>query len=82
MLPEATKAEGSPDVTVTVGAEPVIVELTELVPAANRPREELRSDLLTRVQWSNNRKAMRFREGKMPCFVENALAELDSLWYE
>ena len=59
------------------------VTLENVKAAANRPKEELRTNLLTRVQgeviWKN---AVFSNEKKMPKFLQDALEELDTLIYE
>ena len=69
------------DLTVDAGAG-TVVELTNVVAARNTPREQLRADLLTRVQgeiiWKN---AVLNNEKKMPKFIREALDELDALEY-
>ena len=67
------------DICVEVGSQPVEVVLTDLRYAENPAVEELKINLLTRVQSSNRWKSKHFREGKMPKFLRSALAELDAL---
>ena len=67
------------DICVEVGSQTVEVVLTDLQYAQNPSTEELKIDLLTRVQGSNRWKSKHFRIGKMPKFVRSALAELDAL---
>ena len=59
-----------------------VITLTQVSASKNRPREELRTNLLTRVQgevvWKN---AIFSNERKMPRFLREALAELDALEY-
>ena len=66
------------EIKVSVGREPVVIELKNVKPVPTESVEELRSALLTRVQGSNDRKNRLFAK-KMPAFVEGALAELDCL---
>ncbi len=68
------------DRTVTVGSEPVVAELQNVRPLQNPPLEELKINLLTRVQCRNGYKSLRFKKS-YPRFVRDALAELDALWY-
>ena len=68
------------EICVTVGSEPVVVELVDAKPLTNEPKEELRSAILTRVQADNQWKSSRFK-GKLPQFVADALAELDAMEY-
>ena len=59
-----------------------IVEITQTQVRMNPPKEQLRTDLLTRVQgeivWKN---AVLNQEKRMPTFVREALKELDCLEY-
>ena len=68
------------EICVTVGSQPVVVGLTDVVPLTNEPREELRSAILTRVQADNQWKSSHFKR-KLPQFVADALAELDTMEY-
>ena len=54
------------------------LHLSSLTPAANISKNELRTDLLTRVQGSNQWKSMVFSK-RMPSFIQNALDEFDHL---
>ena len=67
------------DLCVSVSSRPVTVELTGLRAAGNPHREELRSELLTRVQGSNPRKSSLFPKGKFPPCLREALEELEAL---
>ena len=67
------------EICVTVGTQPVTIELLDVCVRRNAPLEQLRGNILTRVQGSNRFKSRRFRRG-MPSFVQSALAELDALW--
>ena len=66
-------------ITVSVGREPIHVTLTHIQVRTNPPKDELRSDLLTRVQGENVWKSLNFRDGKFPAFLRKALDELDAL---
>ena len=66
-------------VLLVPGGAEVCVELTDCRWAENRPREELKTELLTRVQCSNARKAEFKRI--LPIFVQKALRELDVMDY-
>ena len=68
------------EMVVTVGNEPVVVELNGIRCRQNAPVEELKNIILTRVQAKNIWKTIHFRN-KYPRFVAEALAELDALWY-
>jgi hypothetical protein len=63
-------------------AEEYVVELTEVRADENRPKDILRTNLLTRIQgeviWKN---VVLNSEKKMPQYVRDALAELDALEY-
>lgn len=69
-------------ICVTVADQPVMVELTNVRGSVNRPKDETRIELLTRVQTSNRWKQRHFRGEKMPQFVQDVLDELDALWEE
>lgn len=66
-------------VRITLTDAPVTVRLEAPVFTQNQPLDQSRIDLMTRVQWSNIRKALRFKEGRMPRFLREALSELDAL---
>ena len=68
------------EIAITVGKEPVVVELTDTVPLKNESREELISTILTRVQGDNQWKTSHFKK-KLPQFVRDALDELDAMEY-
>ena len=69
------------DVWVTVGQKPVTLEVKHLRSIPNPPVQQLRMDILTRVQGENDWKSMTFGKegGRMPKFVQDALSELDAL---
>jgi hypothetical protein len=54
------------------------LHLSDLVPAVNAGEQELRTELLTRVQGSNQWKSMVFSK-RMPGFIQDALDELKHL---
>ncbi len=66
------------EIKLTVGCEPIVIELDNIKPAPATSIEEERSALLTRVQGSNDRKTRLFGK-KPPAYVASALAELDAL---
>ena len=67
-------------ICVTVGAVPVRVELKNVRVMDNEPREELRINLLTRVQAGNSWKGSHFGGKKpMPKYIQDALDELENL---
>ena len=67
------------EICVTVGSEPITVEVPN-VPLQQEPKEELQSAILTRVQADNVWKSKNFKT-KLPQFVRDALAELDAMEY-
>ena len=69
----------SAEIPVSVSNRPVTVALRNIQAAQNEPKEELRINLLTRVQGSNHWKARNFTDDKMPAFIRDALKELDAL---
>ena len=66
------------ELKLTVGREPIVIELSDVKPLPAEPIEELRSAILTRVQGSNDRKIKLFAK-RIPSYVAGALAELDCL---
>lgn len=66
------------EIRITVGTDPVVIELSDVMPRPTEPIEELRSAILTRVQCSNDKKTRLFGK-RLPGFVKGALAELDCL---
>ena len=66
---------------VPVKNKPVTLELRQVQPRKNLPKEELVSGLLTRVQGSNFQKNVRFPKGRYPRHVRQALEELEALEY-
>ena len=69
-----------PDVTVTLGDKPCVIELSDLAHAKNESRDELKNAILTRVQGSNSRKN-RYYGKRLPTFIKDALSEIDNLHY-
>ena len=67
------------DICITVGNEPVVVELENVQVAQNPQPQECKINLLTRIQHSNSWKTSRFKRNRLPRFVQEALAELDAL---
>lgn len=65
-------------VPVTFTGTKLQLHLSDLKPATNISEQELRTDLLTRVQGSNQWKSMAFSK-RMPGFVQDALDELKHL---
>ena len=66
------------EIKVSVGTEPVTVEIKKYVAMENEPEAELRSAILTRVQGSNDKKNAAFAT-KLPNYVTDALKELEAL---
>lgn len=66
------------EIKVSVGTEPVTVEIKNYVAMENEPEAELRSAILTRVQGSNDKKNAAFAT-KLPNYVTDALKELEAL---
>ena len=67
------------DIKITLSNSPLVIELENVKSKENPSWDELRCELLTRVQGSNDKKNMSFGK-KLPRFVKEALAELDSLF--
>ena len=68
----------SAEICVQVADRPVTVELRNICATKNESKEDLRINLLTRVQGSNRWKSMNFTEAKMPAFIRDALDEMDA----
>ena len=66
------------DIIITLENKPVSIELKNIIPTENEGREELKNQILTRVQGSNSWKNRAFK-GKYPDFVAEALAEIEAL---
>ena len=66
------------DIIITLENKPVSIELKNIIPTENEDREELKNQILTRVQGSNSWKNRAFK-GKYPNFVAEAIRELDNL---
>lgn len=69
------------DIVITLGKEPVTVEIENVIPKQNEDYNELKNEILTRVQGKNDWKGRNFHK-KLPTFISDALGELDSLWRE
>lgn len=69
-------------IPVSVGKEPITIRLKNLRLRENPDPEELRIELLTRVQGSNKWKSSSFSdERKIPEFIKSALAEFKAMCY-
>jgi alpha-glucosidase (family GH31 glycosyl hydrolase) len=66
------------EIKLTVGREPITVELSDYKVMENPDEGEMRSALLTRVQGSNDKKSRTFKK-KLPKYLEGALAEISAL---
>ena len=69
------------DVTVHVGNEPVVIEVIG-TPTCNEDRNELKNEILTRVQGVNSHKNKLFSKKKLPSFLSKALSELEMMSFE
>lgn len=69
------------DVWVEVSGKVVTIELKNVQPVENKPLEQSKMELLTRVQGKNDWKSRCLNKGngKMPRFVQDALRELEAL---
>ena len=65
------------DLTVIVKNAPVIIEIENVEPIKNEPKEELKSEILTRVQGSNAKKNCAWKK-KYPRYIREALSEFDA----
>jgi alpha-glucosidase (family GH31 glycosyl hydrolase) len=68
------------EICVSVGSEPVVVELSGIRPLGNPDKEELKSVILTRLQGSNDRKNLLLKK-HIPKNVQTALDELNAMIY-
>ena len=59
--------------------EPVILQINDYLPSQNRSCEEIRSEILTRVQGSNDEKNF-YSSKTMPSFISDALSEMEAFW--
>ena len=66
------------DERIVLKNEPITLEIKNIIPTENEREDELRSEILTRVQGSNDRKSLIFKK-KLPSYVEDALSELSAL---
>lgn len=66
------------DICITVGEEPVVVDLSHAKALKKESLEEMKNIILTRVQGSNTKKSITFKKG-LPAFVKDAISELDAL---
>ena len=68
------------EICVTVGTEPICVELTDIRRRQNPDPAELKGNILTRIQGRNGWKSRHFKRS-YPRFVQQVLSEVDALWY-
>lgn len=68
------------ELCITLGKDPVVIELTDGKPMENLPASELKSAILTRLQGSNDLKNLLLKK-HIPKNVQAALTELDALLY-
>jgi len=69
-------------VPLMAGRDKVEIELTNVIALHNPCKQEMKTELLTRVQWPNHRKSLLFREDRMdnlPGYLKDALAEIDAM---
>ncbi len=67
------------DIEITLENEPVAVEIAKVALCKNESIEELKNEILTRAQGSNNVKGSTFNNGKYPRHILDAIKELDAL---
>lgn len=65
------------DVEITLGKEPVVIEIKDVKTMKNESIEELKNEILTRVQGSNIWKGRTFSK-KMPKYIAKAIYEFDA----
>ena len=69
-------------VPVIVGREAVHIEVTDFQVLRNLTKKELKTNLLTRLQWNNYRKSKTLQTGitdRIPAYLKKALSELNTL---
>ena len=68
-------------ICLNVSDREVVIEAKNMVMLKNKPKQESKIDILTRVQAGNNWKASHFKEkmGRIPQYIQGALDELDAL---
>jgi alpha-glucosidase (family GH31 glycosyl hydrolase) len=67
------------DIELTLGKEPLSIEITDVRETKKKSRDEMKNAILTRVQGSNDWKCLCFNGEKMPEFVKNVLDEIDKM---
>ncbi|MBO7196612.1 MAG: DUF5110 domain-containing protein [Clostridia bacterium] len=67
------------EIKITLSNEPVVIELNNIRPMQNEDKNEIKSEILTRVQGSNDKKSFIYHK-KLPRFVRDALTELDAFY--
>jgi len=70
------------DICITLGNEPVSIEIGTLSKRRSFSKKEFKNAILTRIQGSNDWKERSFNDKKMPKYVKDALEEFDALWNE
>lgn len=65
------------DVTITLGNEPVVIEMKNVKPVKNESIDDLKNEILTRVQGSNLQKGRAFSK-KIPSYIAKAIGEFDA----
>ena len=68
-------------IKLMVAQETMVIELKEMVVLKNKPKQDSRISIFTRVQAGNNWKSSHFnaKKNRIPEYVQNALDELDAL---
>ena len=69
------------DVDIILTDKPVRLEVKISKIRKNLEKNDLRCNILTRAQGSNDKKSLIF-EKRLPAYIRAALSELDALWYE
>ena len=69
------------ELEVSLGSEPITVNLCEVIPTENENFEDFKNAILTRVQCSNFRKSRTFGK-KLPANVWQAIEEMDPVLFD
>ena len=67
------------EIRITISDTPVVIELKDVRPKQNESIDELKSEILTRVQGSNDRKTSAFRR-RLPKYIANVFSEFDAFY--
>ena len=69
------------DMLITLSDKPITVELDNVKVRVNEDVNELKNEILTRVQGSNLKKSSAFKK-ELPKYIKDILSEFDAFWNE